>query len=209
MIIWGFRVIMRTLSTGVFLCPNEGGDRTYRLRSAQRFFTLFFIPLIPLKKIGNVVECSSCSAQFDEVVLQRPTLHTRGLTVAEVARCAQVTILRAGPTPPSQKAIECALRHINGYYPTYDVAALQHDFAQLDVTALPSMLSEAGRFSDTEDNELLLTHLILTALNDKGHLLESESSTLSSVGSSLGLTPAHTRGIIDSVVEAAARRSLS
>ncbi len=206
MIIWGFRVVMRTLATGTFFCPQEGGDRMYRLRSAQRFFTLFFIPLIPLKKLGNIVECSSCTNHYNEAVLERPTLQSRGTTLAEVVRYAQVSILRASPTPPNAKAIEQSLRHINEYYPTYDVAALQNDVVNLDLAPLPSMLGDVARFTDPQSNEATLTRLTLTALNDKGHLVVAESSALAGIGSSLGLTPAHTRGVIDSVTEQAAPR---
>lgn len=204
MIIWGFRVVMRTLSNGVFFCPQEGGDRQYRLRSAQRFFTLFFIPLIPLKKLGNIVECASCTSHFNEAVLQRPTIESRGTTLAEAVRVAQVSILRASPTPPNEKAIEQSLRHINEYYPTYDVAALQQDVVNLDITALPAMLATVAGFTDTHTDEATLTRLTLTALNSKAYLTENERSVLNNIGTSLGLTAAHTRGIIDSVVDQAA-----
>ena len=52
LLIWGLRVFYRTIGQGVFHCRRCGGDRHYRLRSGRRFFTLFFIPVIPLNKVG-------------------------------------------------------------------------------------------------------------------------------------------------------------
>ena len=60
MIIWGWRVRKKTIGTGVFFCPGEGGDRNYEHKQARRWFTIFFIPLIPLKELGDFVECTSC-----------------------------------------------------------------------------------------------------------------------------------------------------
>jgi zinc-ribbon family len=206
MIIWGFRVIMRVLSSGAFFCPKEDGDRPYQLKSQQRFFTIFFIPLIPLKKFDNLVECQSCRTLYKESVLQRPTATAQSSNMAEVVRVATVSMLRTSPQTDvalAAKANEQGLRHINEYYPTYDASALATDVAQLDVTALPSMLTNIAAFSDPQHKEGVLTRLTLTALGGKGSLTESERSLLNNVGMTLGLTPPHARGVIDSVVEQA------
>ena len=58
MIIFGFSVfyIFGLIGRGQFHCPNCGGDRNYEHRTARRFFTLFFLPVIPLDKVGEVVD---------------------------------------------------------------------------------------------------------------------------------------------------------
>ena len=43
-ILWGLRVIYRTLGNGVFFCRRCGGDRAYRHRAGRRYITVFFIP---------------------------------------------------------------------------------------------------------------------------------------------------------------------
>ena len=48
LIIWGLRVVYHTIAQGVFYCRKCGGDRNYRHQAGRRFFTLFFIPIIPL-----------------------------------------------------------------------------------------------------------------------------------------------------------------
>ena len=72
-----FGIITRTkiLGSGTFHCRNEGGERNYLLLEARRWFTLFFIPVIPLKVLGELVQCSSCGVQYDSAVLQQAPLH--------------------------------------------------------------------------------------------------------------------------------------
>ena len=45
------------------------GQSKYSHQRADRFFTLFFIPLIPLGKLGEYVECESCKGTFKPEVL--------------------------------------------------------------------------------------------------------------------------------------------
>lgn len=40
---------------------------------ARRWFTFFWIPLIPLKIIGEYIECSSCQSTYEPRVLDMPT----------------------------------------------------------------------------------------------------------------------------------------
>ena len=51
MIIFGTRGVKSTLSQGQFDCPQCGSNRAYKHKKVTRFFTLYFIPVIPLGKI--------------------------------------------------------------------------------------------------------------------------------------------------------------
>jgi len=73
MIIWGWRSRMKTLSEGMFFSPAAGRDVPYKLIEARRWFTLFFIPLIPLKVLGTYVECSQTGSTYDPKILNNPT----------------------------------------------------------------------------------------------------------------------------------------
>src|SRR3984957_15850976 len=73
LIIWGLRVFYRTTGQGVFHCRRCGGDRNYRLRSGRRFFTVFFIPIIPLNKVGEHVQCATCKTRYVMDALSLPT----------------------------------------------------------------------------------------------------------------------------------------
>ncbi len=64
MIIFGTRGVKSTMSEGHFNCPQCEIETPYRHRKVTRFFTLYFIPLIPLGKAGEFVECTSCKGTF-------------------------------------------------------------------------------------------------------------------------------------------------
>lgn len=69
MIIFGTRSVESTIGNGFFYCPRCNTQRTYRLIGVNRWFTLYFIPVIPMGRIGRYVECDSCAGTFAEEVL--------------------------------------------------------------------------------------------------------------------------------------------
>lgn len=75
MIIWGWRGITRTDGAGNFWCPGCQAERSYKARRTQRFFTLYFIPLIPLESLGSAIQCDTCRKQWvPEVLRHNPAL---------------------------------------------------------------------------------------------------------------------------------------
>ncbi|MDX1622291.1 MAG: hypothetical protein R3320_14945 [Nitriliruptorales bacterium] len=75
-VIFGMKTRDKTVDEGQFHCPNEGGTRPYEHKQARRWFSLFFIPLIPLDKQGERVRCRSCGAIYGPHVLQRHPART-------------------------------------------------------------------------------------------------------------------------------------
>lgn len=69
--IFGVKTRRKTLDSGRFSCPNEGGSRRYRRVRARRWFTFFFVPVVPLGKQGEWVQCQSCSATYPSDILRR------------------------------------------------------------------------------------------------------------------------------------------
>ena len=69
-IIFGTRGVSSTKERGTFFCPQCERDTDYKHKGVRRFFTLYFIPLIPLDKLGEYVECQTCKGTFIPKVLQ-------------------------------------------------------------------------------------------------------------------------------------------
>lgn len=69
MIIWGTTTLKSTASQGVFHCPTCSTQQGYRVVKASGFFTLYFIPLIPLGERGRYVECNACGGTYAEAIL--------------------------------------------------------------------------------------------------------------------------------------------
>jgi uncharacterized tellurite resistance protein B-like protein/uncharacterized Zn finger protein (UPF0148 family) len=74
-IIFGTRGIRSTVKQGTFFCPQCVSEKNYKHKKVTQFFTLYFIPLIPLGNKGEYVECQTCRNTYIERVLQmRPAL---------------------------------------------------------------------------------------------------------------------------------------
>jgi uncharacterized tellurite resistance protein B-like protein len=70
MIFFGTRGLTLTGSSGNFLCPNCGKDQHYKRRRVRRFFTLYFVPIIPLDLLGEYIECTVCKNTYNDKVLE-------------------------------------------------------------------------------------------------------------------------------------------
>lgn len=70
-IIFGTRGIAMKSMSGHFHCAYCGSNVPFHQKNVRRFFTLFFIPLIPLDTITSYVECQRCRGQFDVNVLNQ------------------------------------------------------------------------------------------------------------------------------------------
>jgi uncharacterized Zn-finger protein len=70
MIIFGWRNRRITKGKGEFFCPYCKTTRPYKHQIIRRFFTLYFIPLIPLNTLGEAVECEGCGKLYNMEVLR-------------------------------------------------------------------------------------------------------------------------------------------
>jgi hypothetical protein len=69
-ILFGTRGLTLTQQSGTFQCPQCGAGAPFSQKGIRRFFTLFFVPVIPLNQVAAYVECHRCKSQFDVNVLQ-------------------------------------------------------------------------------------------------------------------------------------------
>lgn len=69
MIIWGTRGLTRKGKVGRFFCPQCDVERDYRTVKVQRFFTLYFIPVIPMDVVYEGVRCEACGSEYKPAVL--------------------------------------------------------------------------------------------------------------------------------------------
>lgn len=194
MLIWGLCVIYRTLGRGVFFCRRCGGDREYRHRAGRRFVTVFFIPLIPLAKTGEHVQCLTCKIRYVTEVLKLPT--TVQMQAAHVAgmRALAASILRAGdPASPlaRRRALDAV---ISAGDKGYDEETLEEDLAELAGTARPKV-SALGAQLQIEAREWCLAEAIRIALAD-GPLTGAERTAAEHLAGALGMTQAQAIGVI-------------
>jgi predicted RNA-binding Zn-ribbon protein involved in translation (DUF1610 family) len=200
---WSVFYIFGLIGTGTFHCPNCGGDRGYEHRTARRFFTLFFIPVIPLNKVGEVVRCTTCRTKYDPVVLQRPTTAQLAAALPAGMRAVAATMLRAGGTPDAATGAAVGAVQRAGL-PAYDLQQLWAD-ANQPIEAVPGILQSLAGQLATAACEQYVTEAVRIGLAD-GPLTPTERESIHWIASNLGLTAAHAEGVI-AIVEQSVKPS--
>lgn len=69
-IIYGTRGVTYCKDRGIFFCPTCAEHNRFRRQRVRRFFTLFFIPMVPLDLLVEYVECQRCFHKFRDDVLE-------------------------------------------------------------------------------------------------------------------------------------------
>jgi uncharacterized tellurite resistance protein B-like protein len=195
LLIFGITVRYRTISEGRFYCPHEGGDRSYRRRQARRWFSLFFLPIIPLKVLGEFIECNACGSTYDVDVLTKPTAADMMDNLTGAMRQAVVSLITAdGVVTDAEK--DKGLAVMQRYADTpYTMRHLEDDLKDLKRGDLVRRLEGvAGSLNDQGKESLLAACLEIAAAD--GSIDEQELTQIRKAGTALGLSTAHIRGII-------------
>ena len=193
-IIWGLRVIYRTLGRGVFFCRRCGGDREYRHRAGRRYVTIFFIPVVPLMKTGAHVQCLTCKTRYVTEVLQLPTTIEMQIALVAGLRAVVAVILRAGD-PGSPLARRRALDAVTGAGDAgYAEEALEADLAESAEVGRPRIVA-LGSQLQVEAREWCLAEAIRIAMAD-GPLTGTERAAVEHLATVLGMTQAQAIGVI-------------
>lgn len=195
LIIFGWRVVFFTLTRGIFHCPDCGGDRDYRRRQGRNFFTLFFIPVIPLTKTGGeFIECDTCHGRWDPRVLHVPTTAQLAQMPATLLRLAIAQVLRSGDYTDVASCDRAVAVVRQAGDPGYDGAVLNADLRR----PFEEIRVEMGRAAPAlapEARESVLRTAAEIALMD-GPLSVSEEETLAVVGADLQLTHVQVTGVV-------------
>lgn len=68
-VLFGTKSVRTTVRSGTFDCPVCRSRQRYEHVATRRWFTLFFIPVVPLDRLGTQVECGGCGSVMGPRVL--------------------------------------------------------------------------------------------------------------------------------------------
>jgi hypothetical protein len=191
----------RITGRGSLHCQRCGGDREYRACAGRRWLHVFFLPLIPLDRITEHVQCTTCSTRYRIEVLALPT-SARMLTILPAAtRAAAAVMLRAGAEDSGlarASAIEAVRTAGDG---DYGEPGLSSDLAR-DV-ALAPVLGNLAIQLIMPAHEWFLAGIVRIGLAD-GQLSAEERAAARHIAACLGMTPAQAHGVIWMTEESAA-----
>lgn len=201
MIIFGRSVcFVGSVAEGWFQCLNCGADRHYKLKVGRRWCTLFRHPVLPLNKVAEVVQCSTCDARYHPGVLSVPTAGQLSVAYPGAVTAAVSLVLRAGAaaSPLARARAVDAIRFAGG--DGYSQATLSAALAQ-PVPALQQRLAAASGALAPVAREGVLAEATQVALAD-GPLTADERGVLAAAGGALELTAARVDGVIIMIEQA-------
>lgn len=201
MIIFGTRGVTLSKESGDFHCPAcNGSPQAYTRKSVRRFFTLYFIPVIPLDKLGEYVQCHRCNGTFNVQVLEHDPEAERNQARAEFAdhvkRVMVLTALVDGdPDSSESEAIQDVYEKLGGGH--LDDGALAKEYAQARQAGI-SIGDYTSRFADQlneHGKEIVVKAAIRVALADDP-LNVQEEQFLDELAAALNMTQAHFKGVL-------------
>lgn len=194
-LLFGLRTIRKSISTGLFSCPRCMSDRNFTRQALRRFVTIFFIPLIPVKRMGEVIHCMSCQGDFTVESLDRPTVANLAEGMAAATRVAVAAMVASAQEPsPAMKdlAIETALRA--GTRP-YDLAHLDTDVAWVTDDVVPTYVEPFVGGLSMPVREQFLGSIAKVAVVDSP-LNGRQRAMLERLSGIFGLTDTHMAGVL-------------
>lgn len=200
LVIFGFRNRWKELAQGTFFCPSCGGDRYYAHRQQRRWFTLFFLPIVPTSVVGETYQCQTCHRTFDEWVLDTPTTSDLATRLQWAMRLAVVQIVLDGNPheAPVRLAAVAAVKSTGSI--AYSDTQLDGDLRAIDLTQLDQALGQLTMDFEPVGKETFLRSCGDVALAT-GLITPTNRATLEAIGRGLGLTPAHVHGVLSQIHE--------
>jgi tellurite resistance protein len=199
LIIFGTRGVTYGSESGSFFCPCCG-DSAYRHRRVRRFFTLYFIPVIPLDLLGEYVECGKCRGTYKPEVLDLELSASDADFDAEfqlaTRRVMALMALADGVVDESEvEMMQRIYGDIAGKQMSLDQVRAEIEEARTDgsnvhdyVKGVVGMLNDSGK-------EMVVKAALLIAAAD-GEFQDEEQDLILSIGKALQMSPAHVNGVI-------------
>ena len=214
LIIFGTRGVTYSTGRGEFHCPGCDVRRPYQHKRVRRFFTLYFIPIIPLDVIGEYVECQHCRATYKPNVLSYDPRAGKKLFEAEfhaaVKRVMVLMMMADGKIDPEELE---TIRQVFGKLSKREVGRAEVEAeveaAKTEGRGLRQYLTSISPNLNDPGKELVVQAAFFVAAAD-GTVTEEETALLTELATALEMSPAHFRGAIDEVApQLGERRRLS
>jgi len=198
LLIWGWRSLLKVLGVGEFHCPRCGADRSYKLVRPRRWFTMFFIPVIPLKWGETFVQCSACKSGFSEEILSAPTNKQFGYMIALGARAMYAKAIASGLEQSPHMLAQVTSSLAPFVDDSYNEANLIADVEAFKGHELIEYLSPLATSMELQGREALVGGLV-ACVYAAGDPPPAVGQVASEAASALGLTAAHLAGIVATV----------
>jgi tellurite resistance protein len=201
LIIFGTRGVTMNVANGQFNCPSCAKKRAYVTKRVRRFFTLYFIPIIPLDTLGEYVECQHCKGTYQPEVLEYdPVKSERSVEAAFHAAVKRVMVLMM---LADGKIEDDEVETIRMIYAKLAKGELSKDDVAREVAASNAdgrglrqyLASILGSINDS-GKEIVIKAAYFVAASD-GKVSPEETNLLAELAAALEMSPSHFKSVID------------
>lgn len=192
---WGIGVRARRVRDVDFVCPRCGIDRGGSVVATQRWFGALRIPLVPLARLDDMVECHACRHRSGLTVLEVPTTEALATYLRDATRGSVATMVRASADRHDPLVREAALAtmHSAGY--AYDDELLAHDVAHTSDDDAYVALAQLSYELTPHGKQSFLHRMATIALAD-GPISAREQQRVLEIGVALRMAPPHINGVL-------------
>ncbi len=206
MIIFGTRGVTYNHEKGDFYCPICKSECAHRHKRVRRFFTLYFIPCIPLDLLGEYVECQECDGTFDPAVLDHDPRDQQRQFKAKFHTAIRETMIQMviadGVVEDSElemvRTIYAGLTEEE-----LDADELREECASSTPREIAEVVGSYAAGLNDRGKELVLNAAVQVAASD-GDFSAEEQDLASEIAKALEMTSAHAKGVIADVLESTA-----
>ncbi|HIF32831.1 MAG TPA: zinc-ribbon domain-containing protein [Planctomycetes bacterium] len=202
MILYGTTSLTLTGSRGQFYCPRCSGQSDYKQKDVRRFFTLYFIPLIPLNVIETYLECVGCKGRFamDALHLNKDDYERKSQDAfAQLLLRAMLLIMIADGTVDDAELNEVERLHAaNAKEQTISRVELTHQITmatQAKLTVVDFLNRVSGHLSDEQKNEVIRCCFLVSTV--AGELRTEQMRQLEQLPAAMGIAENRFREIIE------------
>lgn len=202
LIIFGTRGVTYSAGQGEFFCPNCGNS-PYVMKRVRRFFTLYFIPLLPLDLLGEYVECRNCYGTYRPEILDiAPTASAQDIEAefhAGIKRTMVLMCLADGVVDDEEvAAIQTIYGKITHKKISQEKIRTEIDTARQDGRGVREYLQSLAGVLNDPGKELIVKAAIMIAAAD-GEFQEEETTLLAEIAQALQMSSAHLNGVLASM----------
>lgn len=199
MIIFGTRGVTYNHQNGQFHCPSCESTN-YSHKRVRRFFTLYWIPVIPLDLLGEYIECDACRGTFNDAVLEYNPSAGKAEFEAEwqrVMRRVLILMMLADGVVEEEEivAIQEVYAKLAGDDLDRDRIENEMHRARTDKTSLKDYLAQVASTLNDNGKELVVRAALMVAAAD-GDIADEEMAMLVELGNALEIPPSHFNTIL-------------
>jgi len=199
MIIFGTRGVKSTMQEGEFMCPQCAATRTYKMKKVTKFFTLYFIPVIPLGRLGEYVECQTCKGTFVTRVLDYDPNKDRNdfQAVYEQAMRHSMVLIMLADGEIDDNEMTAVLEIINKFgHNNLTREELETYVSQVQANQEPihTYLSKIGPSLNEHGKEIIIKCALSVAFAD-GNIEAKELKLITEMAKAMEMSASHLKGI--------------